>query len=568
MNLCQRVALSVILCAIAAPAFADADVATITLGRDPEPPFCVMNPGGEVDIFWSIQHTTTPNFVRYTLQDPTRTINLESQVYPGNTGLNIARSWIVPNGLSDGKYWVRVEYWSFQSSNEANAEVTFYVCSESGDICAYKYEDVNCNGVLDPADTPVVDWWICFETPEDDIICRMTDANGRVCLENVPLGTYTIYEPEVPGWDPVGPSTYDVEVTVDGTASATFLNVREDFCQGACCFPDGSCVYTTESGCAEAGGIYQGNNVSCEPNPCPQPNGACCYPDGSCIEQTEEDCLANGGAFYGDFSLCEPNPCPQPNGACCFQDGSCIELTEEDCAAQGGTFYGDFSLCDPNPCPQPNGACCYQDGSCIEQTEEDCLANGGTFYGDFSLCDPNPCSQPLGACCFEDGGCVLYTEEDCIAQGGTYYGDLSLCDSNPCPQPLGACCVEYVCTITTEADCDGDWYGPGSTCDPTPCPPPPPVGACCVEYVCTITTEADCAGQWYGPGTTCDPTPCPPPPPTGACCVGADCVVVTEVECAELQGDYLGDGSVCEGVVCEPVPTDENSWGQIKNRYR
>jgi hypothetical protein len=35
--------------------------------------------------------------------------------------------------------------------------------------------------------------------------------------------------------------------------------------EGACCYPDGSCGYTSSGGCE---GEYQGNGTSCDPNPC------------------------------------------------------------------------------------------------------------------------------------------------------------------------------------------------------------------------------------------------------------------------------------------------------------
>ncbi len=180
MNLCKRIALcAVLFLVLVTPLLAQERTATITLGRDPEPPYCVQNPGGTVDIFWNIQHSTTPLRVYYKLEDPTRTVILEQQTYPGSTGLNINRRWTVPAGLSDGKYWVRVEYWSLQSSNEANAEVTFYVCTTMGNLCVWKYKDANCNGVYDAGDTPVPDWWVCIHTPAGDDICVQTDATGR-----------------------------------------------------------------------------------------------------------------------------------------------------------------------------------------------------------------------------------------------------------------------------------------------------------------------------------------------------------------------------------------------------
>jgi hypothetical protein len=200
--------------------------ATISLGRDPEPPLCVLNPGGTVDITWNIEHTTTPNYVYYKLEDPTRTIIYEDQTYPGSTGITIARQWTVPAGAPDGKYWVRVEYWSFEAGNEANAEVTFYVCSETAYICAIKYEDVNCTQVIDDGDRVLEDWWICLNTPQGDTYCAQTDSSGTVCWEGLALGDYTVYEVLPSGWVAIYPASYDVSLTPDG-AMFTFFNKVE-----------------------------------------------------------------------------------------------------------------------------------------------------------------------------------------------------------------------------------------------------------------------------------------------------------------------------------------------------
>ncbi len=40
---------------------------------------------------------------------------------------------------------------------------------------------------------------------------------------------------------------------------------------GACCYEDGSCAVVTRVACDEAGGLYMGDNVPCDPNPCPTP---------------------------------------------------------------------------------------------------------------------------------------------------------------------------------------------------------------------------------------------------------------------------------------------------------
>jgi hypothetical protein len=200
--------------------------ATISLGRDPEPPMCVQNPGGVIDITWNIEHTTTPNYVYYKLEDPTRTIILEDQTYPGSTGITVNRQWTVPAGSVDGKYWVRVEYWSFEAGNEANAEVTFYVCMDTGTICAEKWEDIDGDDDCDGLDSTLEGWWLCLTTPLGDSFCKQTGPDGRVCWNDLPYGDYTVYEVDVPGWDPVGPTFYDVTLAGD-PIELIFCNIRE-----------------------------------------------------------------------------------------------------------------------------------------------------------------------------------------------------------------------------------------------------------------------------------------------------------------------------------------------------
>jgi hypothetical protein len=209
-----------------AAASAEPMEATISLGRDPEPPICTLNPGGTVDITWDIEHTTTPNYVYYKIEDPTRTVIYEDSTYAGSSGITAARQWAVPVGAPDGKYWIRVEYWSFEASNEANAEVTFYVCSETAVVCAEKREDQNCNDVLDGEDTPIADWWICLETPLGDTFCKQTDLSGQVCWGGLALGDYTIYEVLPDGWVAIYPESHNFTLTVAGDTFMFFNKVE------------------------------------------------------------------------------------------------------------------------------------------------------------------------------------------------------------------------------------------------------------------------------------------------------------------------------------------------------
>lgn len=82
----------------------------------------------------------------------------------------------------------------------------------------------------------------------------------------------------------------------------------------ACCFPDGSCQLLLASECDAAGGTPDPTGAAaCNPNPCPQPAiGACCIGD-ICVIRFEDDCDRDGGVFQGPDTTCDPDPCvPTP----------------------------------------------------------------------------------------------------------------------------------------------------------------------------------------------------------------------------------------------------------------
>ncbi|MFI4896385.1 MAG: GC-type dockerin domain-anchored protein [Phycisphaerales bacterium JB059] len=81
----------------------------------------------------------------------------------------------------------------------------------------------------------------------------------------------------------------------------------------------------------------------------------------------------------------------------------------------------------------------------------------------------------------------------------------------------------------------------------------PGVGACCVDGDCTVTTEAACAGDYAGDGTTCDDVVCEQP--TQACCFEetGGCVNLTVADCTLVGGVPGGEGTDCATHVCFPV---------------
>ncbi len=122
---------------------------------------------------------------------------------------------------------------------------------------------------------------------------------------------------------------------------------------GACCFENGACTVVTSGHCNTLGGSYQGDGISCSPNPCPQPpTGACCFDNGSCTVETSGICNALGGSYQGNGSNCSPNNCPGPpadfTGPVGGVPDGCVDAF--DLGAMLGAWCSAVN--DPNP-PSP-----------------------------------------------------------------------------------------------------------------------------------------------------------------------------------------------------------------------
>ncbi len=156
-------------------------------------------------------------------------------------------------------------------------------------------------------------------------------------------------------------------------------------------------------------------------------SGACCPEEGDCFISTQVVCEGGGGTYQGDDTTCDPDPCPPPTptGACCVGTDCSIE-TESDCTGMGGTYQGDDTACDPNPCA--NGACC-KDGDCTITTEAGC---DGEYQGDGTTCEGVDCGEATSGACCVGSDCSIQTPSDCTGMGGTYQGDDTTCDPDPC----------------------------------------------------------------------------------------------------------------------------------------
>lgn len=87
-------------------------------------------------------------------------------------------------------------------------------------------------------------------------------------------------------------------------------------------------------------------NVERRPVGAAAPTGACCL-DGNCTIRSSLSCAVIGGIYQGDDTICDPNPCPPAGtGACCYNNGTCDDgLTATQCAEGGGIYQGNGSIC-------------------------------------------------------------------------------------------------------------------------------------------------------------------------------------------------------------------------------
>ena len=130
------------------------------------------------------------------------------------------------------------------------------------------------------------------------------------------------------------------------------------------------------------------------------------------------------------------------------------------------TNYANGSNCLDCQNQAPLGACCLSAGQCIEIYQSNCEAGNGEWQGNFTTCASSDCTDPVGACCI-GGTCSEDSEVNCNDAGGSYAGDGSDCGTTGCTE--GACCIDTSCSITLQADCDGNWYGDNTNCVDVTC---------------------------------------------------------------------------------------------------
>ncbi len=106
----------------------------------------------------------------------------------------------------------------------SQADVYILVREKPGKkISGHKYEDLDCDGALDPGEPGVAGWAITL----NGFTTVLTDANGYYEFTCLPCGIYLVSEEHRAGWHNTTPDLASVDLMCSNTGTADFLNYRE-----------------------------------------------------------------------------------------------------------------------------------------------------------------------------------------------------------------------------------------------------------------------------------------------------------------------------------------------------
>ncbi len=108
-----------------------------------------------------------------------------------------------------------------------------------GTVCGRKFNDLNHNGVRNGGE-PYLAGWTVVLTGTGGTFTTTTDGNGNYCFQNVPPGTYTLFEQLQPGWVQTAPAGSTYPMTVAASQVITGLDFGNHTCGsggGGCATP-------------------------------------------------------------------------------------------------------------------------------------------------------------------------------------------------------------------------------------------------------------------------------------------------------------------------------------------
>ena len=193
---------------------------------------------------------------------------------------------------------------------------------------------------------------------------------------------------------------------------------------GACCLPDGNCIFTVGSDCEVAGGTWRGAGTSCISAGCPE-LGACCREDETCDYILSDACVESGGSFRGGGTNCIGTDCSSSD----FND----ECFDAQVIGNGGTGVSTADATDSTDL--------YSDVQC-----------GGSYLGqmhaDIWFSYQATCSGMLSVSTCNDAS----FDTDLVVYSGTCSDKLQIACSGDDDN-----CADYTSQLDVEV-VSGEWY--------------------------------------------------------------------------------------------------------------
>ena len=495
-------------------------------------------------------------------------------VVPDNEFATNGQTAIAMSTLGDGEYYQANPGGGFGMPGNEQAGVG---------NSAYR---VGSGGPADPCSLPLPT--LCTEDVDGDQVVAVGDvlsiiAEMGICGD----GTFR------PAGD-VAPLPYgDCCVDVGDLLAVIAAWGNDCLLRGACCSETGVCVDNlTLDECLATAGYYLGDDSQCADGDCDP--GACCMDSSSCLDGTSSwYCESVGGMFRGSGTICSEVSCDTDCNAtgCQAPDlgghgaGGIIGATSDTNASAGYRVADNFR-------PTANGSITqvcwwglYIDFSSSTDCGVDGPGTGDSFTITYYLDDADstvPGTEFAGP--FEVASSVNATG-DVIPSG---IGDIVQYEYTANHPPVkvqsGECYWISIVNQTTEScfwlwetappgderssQDNGGWgasdYDLGfcvnvdtgmDACGAF-------VGPCCLPNLsCIIVSAGDCAdaeGTYGGDNLTCaDVNNCDPVP--GACCLGETSCLddQLDVDCIAFGGTFMGEGTLCADVSCEPNPFDQ-----------
>jgi uncharacterized surface anchored protein len=136
--------------------------------------------------------------------------------------------WIGEEG-QEGWFPTTPDYANVIGGPGEEVDVYFGNC-EYGDICAFKFNDTNENGIWDEGEEPLSGWTMYLMDEDNNTLATgTTNGDGRVCFTDLVPGVYIVEEELPPDWENITPKVRMVDLRPGEVRMLYFGNALPDY---------------------------------------------------------------------------------------------------------------------------------------------------------------------------------------------------------------------------------------------------------------------------------------------------------------------------------------------------